>query len=60
MTEEFQGNDVIVSCLGGPGSFLNRTPVTIYSESAKIFSGAMRKSGVSRLILMSGWYVTGI
>ena len=59
MAEEFQGKDVIVSCLGASGSFLNRTPVTIYTETAKVFTSAMRKSGVNRLVVMAAWYVEG-
>ena len=60
MAEEFQGKDAIVSCLGGSWSFLNRIPVTIYTETAKVFTGAMRKSGVNRLVVVSGWYMEGI
>ena len=59
MAEEFQGKDAIVSCLGASGSFMNRTPVTIYTETAKVFTSAMRKSGVNRLVVMAAWYVEG-
>ena len=59
MAEEFQGKDAVVSCLGGSGSFANRTPVSLYTETAKVFTAAMRKSGINRLVVMSGWYMEG-
>ena len=60
MAEELQGKDALVSCLGGSGSLFNRQPVTIYSDTAKIFANAMRRSGVNRLVVMSAWYISGI
>ena len=59
MAEELQGKDAVVSCLGGTGSLFNRQPVTIYTDAAKTFANAMRKSGVKRLVVMSAWYLTG-
>ena len=59
MAEELQGKDALVSCLGGSWSFLNRTPCTIYTNSVEVFAAAMRRSGVNRLIVFSGWYTTG-
>lgn len=55
LAEELQGKDALVSCLGGQWSLFNRKPVTIYTDSVKVFSGALRKSGVSRMVIMSGW-----
>ena len=59
MAEELQGKDALVSCLGGSGSFLNRKPVSIYTNSAEVFAAAMRRSGVSRLIVFSAWHMAG-
>ena len=59
MAEELQGKDAVVSCLGGTWSLFNRKPVTIYTDSAKIFANAMRRSGVKRMVVMSGWYLRG-
>ena len=59
MAEELQGKDALVSCLGGSGSFLNRKPVSIYTNSAEVFAAAMRRSGVSRLIIFSAWHMAG-
>ena len=60
LAEELRGQDALVSCLGGPPSIFKRKSVTIYTDSAKALSGAARKSGLGRLIMMSGWPITGI
>ena len=59
LSEELRGQDALVSCLGGPPSLFKRKSVTIYTDSAKALSGAARKSGLGRLIMMSGWPITG-
>ena len=60
LAEELQGKDALVSCLAGSWSLFNRIPVTIYTDSAKVFASAARTSGVSRLVIMSGWPITGM
>ena len=32
--------------------------MTIYTDTIPIFSSAMRNSGMSRLVVMSGWPIT--
>ena len=59
LAEELQGKDALVSCLGGGWSWFNRKPVTIYTDSVKVFANAMRRSGVNRLVVMSSWHLEG-
>ena len=59
LAEELRGKDGLVSCVGAPGSLLDSQEVTIYIDSVKLFANALRKSGVSRLVVMSGWYSEG-
>lgn len=59
LAEELQGKDALVSCLGGSWSWFNRKPVTIYTDSVKVFANALRRSGVNRLIVMSSWHLEG-
>lgn len=50
----FQGQDVIMSCLGFPASFFSG--VTGYSLSMRAVVSAMRTARVSRLVTMTSWY----
>ena len=59
LAEELQGKDALISCIGGAGSLFNRHEVTIYSETVKVFANALRRSGVSRIIVMSAWWIVG-
>ena len=60
LAEELRGKDGLVSCIGAPGSLLDSQEVTLYIESVKLFANALRKSGVSRLVVMSAWYSEGM
>lgn len=50
----FKGQDVIMSCLGFPASFLSG--VTGYSRSMHAMVGAMQEARVNRVITMTSWY----
>ncbi|XP_068577171.1 flavin reductase (NADPH)-like isoform X1 [Cebidichthys violaceus] len=50
----FQGQDVILSCLGFPASFFSA--VTGYTLSMNSVVGAMREARVNRIITMTSWY----
>ncbi|XP_062602722.1 flavin reductase (NADPH)-like [Saccostrea cucullata] len=55
LAPHIKGSDAVVSCLGGSASLFGWTKCTLYTDSAKSIVGAMRKSGVKRLIAMSAW-----
>ncbi|XP_061170904.1 uncharacterized protein LOC133180375 [Saccostrea echinata] len=57
LAPHFEGSDAVVSCLGGSGggSLFGRNKCTLYTDSIRSIVGAMRKSGVKRLIAMSSW-----
>ncbi|XP_062602721.1 LOW QUALITY PROTEIN: uncharacterized protein LOC134264440 [Saccostrea cucullata] len=58
LVPHFGGCDAVVSCLGeggGGGSLFGRNKCTLYTDSIRSIVGAMRKSGVKRLIAMSSW-----
>lgn len=50
----FKGQDVIVSCLGFPASFMSG--VTGYTTSMSAVVSAMREVRVNRVITMTSWY----
>lgn len=50
----FKGQDVIMSCLGFPVSFLSG--VTGYTQSMNSMVNAMREARVNRVITMTSWY----
>lgn len=50
----FQGQDVIMSCLGFPASIFSG--VTGYTLSMNAVISAMREARVSRIITMTSWY----
>lgn len=50
----FKGQDVIMSCLGFPVSFLSG--VTGYTQSMNSMVNAMRGARVNRVITMTSWY----
>lgn len=50
----FQGQDVVMSCLGFPASLFSG--VTGYTLSMRAVVSAMRTARVSRLITMTSWY----
>ncbi|XP_071819392.1 flavin reductase (NADPH)-like [Apostichopus japonicus] len=53
LTEYFQGCDAVLSCIG------TRTyRTTIYSDSIKSITEAMKKAGVSRLLAITSWCTT--
>lgn len=56
LAKELRGKDSLVSCIGAPGSLLNSQEVTLYIDSVKLFANALRKSSVTRLVVMSAWY----
>lgn len=56
LADELRGKDSLVSCIGAPGSLLNSQEVTLYIESLKLFANALRKSCVTRLVVMSAWF----
>ncbi|KAK3086117.1 hypothetical protein FSP39_013794 [Pinctada imbricata] len=45
--------DVVMGCLGTPGSFLSRLPETLYTESTKVILSAMRNANKKRFIVIS-------
>lgn len=53
-------SDAVVSCLGGRASLFGWTPSTLYTDSMKSIVGAMRRSGVKRLVAISSWGTAGI
>ncbi|KAK3576844.1 hypothetical protein CHS0354_002638 [Potamilus streckersoni] len=53
LSENFKQCDAVVSCLGSPPSWLSLTTVTLYLDSIKVITSAMRKAGVKRLVCMS-------
>lgn len=54
LKENFQGQDVVMSCLGFPASFFSA--VTGYTLSMNAMVNAMREAKVNRLITMTSWY----
>lgn len=60
LAPHFKDSDAVVSCLGGQGSLFGWTPSTLYTDSMKSIVGAMRRSGVKRLIAVSAWGTAGI
>ncbi|KAM7415786.1 hypothetical protein PAMA_018042 [Pampus argenteus] len=54
LKSHFEGQDVIMSCLGFPASFFSA--VTGYTVSMNAMIGAMREARVSRIITMTSWY----
>lgn len=50
----FQGQDVVMSCLGFPASFISA--VTGYTLSMNATVSAMQEARVNRLITMTSWY----
>ena len=56
MVEGLTGQDAVLSCLGCPPSFLSRTKITFYTDSARTIVDAMRKASVNRFIFMSSWH----
>lgn len=55
LAPHFKDSDAVVSCLGGQASLFGWTPSTLYTDSMKSIVGAMRRSGVKRLIAVSAW-----
>lgn len=55
LAPHFKDSDAVVSCLGGRASLFGWTPSTLYTDSMKSIVGAMRRSGVKRLIAVSAW-----
>ncbi|KAI3371981.1 hypothetical protein L3Q82_006848 [Scortum barcoo] len=54
LATHFKGQDVIMSCLGFPASFLSA--VTGYTMSMNVVVSAMREARVNRIITMTSWY----
>ena len=59
LVPHIKGSDAVVSCIGGRASLFGWTPCSLYTDSMKSIVGAMRKSGVNRLIAMSAWGTKG-
>ena len=59
MVPHIKGSDAVVSCIGERASLFGWTPCSLYTDSMKSIVGAMRKSGVNRLIAMSAWGTKG-
>ena len=59
MVQHITGSDAVVSCIGGQASLFGWSPCSLYTDSMKSIVGAMRKSGVNRLIAMSAWGTKG-
>ncbi|XP_071085039.1 flavin reductase (NADPH)-like [Haliotis cracherodii] len=47
------GSDAVLSCLGAPAGIW--VPCSLYTDTIKTITGAMRKGGVSRYVGMSAW-----
>ena len=59
LVSHLKGSDAVVSCTGGRASLFGWTPCSLYTHSIKSILGAMRKSGVNRLIAMTSWGAKG-
>ena len=59
LVPHIKGSDAVVSCIGGQASLFGWTPCSLYTHSMKSIVGAMRKSGVNRLIAMTSWGTKG-
>ena len=59
LVPHIKGSDAVVSCIGGRASLFGWTPCSLYTDSMKSIVGAMRKSGVNRLIAMTSWGTKG-
>jgi putative NADH-flavin reductase len=59
LAPHLKDSDAVVSCLGGSASLFGWTKCTLYTDSMRSIVGAMRKSGVKRLIAMSSWGSAG-
>ncbi|XP_048747517.2 flavin reductase (NADPH)-like [Ostrea edulis] len=55
LVPHLKDSDAVVSCLGGTASLFGWTKCTLYTDSMRSIVGAMRRSGVKRLIAMSAW-----
>ncbi|KAL4220461.1 hypothetical protein ACF0H5_020861 [Mactra antiquata] len=56
LSEHFEGQDAVLSCLGCGPSWFSLWTITFYTDSAKPIISAMRKQGLRRLIFMASWY----
>lgn len=54
LTEHFQGCDAVMSCIGAH----TMRNVSIYSESVRIITEAMKKTGISRFVGVTSWCTT--
>lgn len=53
LQEQLQGCDAVMSCIGA------RTyKTTVYSDTIKVMTSAMRKAGVRRLVTITSWCTT--
>ena len=59
LVPHIKGSDAVVSCIGGRASLFGWTPCSLYIDSMKSIVGAMRKSGMNRLIAMTSWGMKG-
>jgi putative NADH-flavin reductase len=59
LAPHLKDSDAVVSCLGGSASLFGWTKCTLYTDSMMSIVGAMRKSGVKRLVAMSAWGSAG-
>ncbi|XP_075462112.1 flavin reductase (NADPH)-like [Ascaphus truei] len=54
LSESFQGQDAVISCLGFPYKLFSS--VTGYTDSMAAIVTAMRQTGVNRMVTMTSWY----
>ncbi|XP_069834166.1 flavin reductase (NADPH)-like isoform X2 [Dendropsophus ebraccatus] len=54
LAEHFKGQDAVVSCLGFPYKMFSS--ISGYTDSMTATVGAMRQTGVNRIVTMTSWY----
>ncbi|XP_073493135.1 flavin reductase (NADPH)-like [Phyllobates terribilis] len=54
LAEHFKGQDAVVSCLGFPYKMFSS--ISGYTDSMTAIVGAMRQTGVNRMVTMTSWY----
>ncbi|MEE6460108.1 hypothetical protein FKM82_000862 [Ascaphus truei] len=54
LSESFQGQDAVISCLGFPYKLFSS--VTGYTDSMAAIVTAMHQTGVNRMVTMTSWY----